>query len=165
MLNTQLFFIHSFKNAMATCCLLVMGLFVTPILAQTTDVEIKQAYVRTPIPGNTVTSGYFTLINHSEKPLILVGASSDISPKIEIHEHTMTDGMMQMRQLAQVIVEAYGKVEFKPYGLHLMIFDVQPELKSNTTANIALQFKHHPTITVAFNIQAISQTMQHAGHQ
>ena len=65
-------------------------------------VEVKQAYIRATIPGTSISSSYMEIENKFAKPVTLLKVTSEISPRIEIHQHTMVDGMMRMRQIDSI---------------------------------------------------------------
>jgi len=124
-------------------------------------VSVKDGYIRETIPGTVISSAYMTIINHSNKPIELIGASSEFSPRVEIHEHSMADGMMRMRQLNSIIIDANSSVKLQPYGLHLMLFDIEKPLKHNESAKIILQFTSQPELSITLPIQSIKQKSHH----
>jgi len=85
------------------------------------DIAVADALVRTPNPARDVTAGYMTLANRGGADR-LVGASSPAADRIELHTHSMDDGVMRMRQVEAVDLPAGETVRFEPGGLHLMIF-------------------------------------------
>ncbi len=100
-------------------------------------VEISQARVRPPLPGQNIAAGYFTLT--SEKGDRLLAVTSPASPRVEIHQHTENDaGVLRMRKInGGVVIPAGGQVEFKPGHYHAMIFDVNI---SDQSEDLALTF-------------------------
>ena len=109
-------------------------------LEQKLLISVEQAYIRSSIPGTTITSSYMRIENKGEKAVTLLGASSKISPRIEIHQHTMSDGMMRMRQLDSIDINARQHIVLQPSGLHLMFFDVKPPLQAQQKIELTLNF-------------------------
>ena len=55
---------------------------------------------------------FFTIDNKGEADRI-VAASSPLTDRVELHTHTMSDGVMKMRQIEAIDVAAGGKTELK----------------------------------------------------
>jgi len=101
------------------------------------SVVISQARLRPPLPGQTIAAGYFTLQSESADKLLAV--SSDVSERIELHNHINDGGVMRMRRLeGGVAIPAGGQIEFKPGGYHIMLFDAK---MTDQTEDVALTFK------------------------
>ena len=124
-------------------------------------VTVTEGFIRETIPGTNISSAYMTISNHSDKAVILVAASGDFSPRIEIHEHSMADGMMRMRQLESITIDANSSVKLQPYGLHLMLFDLKKPLKHNEFVDIVLHFSSQPELSIKLPIHSIKQKNHH----
>ena len=97
------------------------------------EIIVESAYIRATIPGTDITSAYMSIKNNSDGQVILIGASSSVSDRIEIHQHTMADGMMKMRQVTQLTIKEKQQVVFQPMGYHFMIFNVKTVLQPKLT--------------------------------
>ena len=85
--------------------------------------KFDNAWVRAPVAGSTVTAAYCDVTNPGGMPVDIIGFDSDHPGlRVEIHESTEHDGMMQMRRLARVTIPAGATVSFSPGGKHLMLF-------------------------------------------
>jgi len=109
-------------------------------------VLVEQAYVRATIPGTSHSSSYMEIENKGEKVITLLSASSDISPRVEIHQHTMVDGMMRMRKLNSIDIKSKERVKLQPSGLHLMLFDVKKPLKAQQHIELTLNFSDNESV-------------------
>jgi copper(I)-binding protein len=109
---------------------------------------IEQAYIRATIPGASNTSAYLEIENKSDKNITLLSASSNISPRVEIHQHTMVDGMMRMRKLNSIDITARERVKLQPSGLHLMVFDVKTPLKAQQHVELTLNFSNNESVSL-----------------
>lgn len=103
-------------------------------------ISVEKAYARATIPGTSISSAYMIIVNNTGKTVTLLGASSKISPRIEIHAHSMENGMMRMRKLDSIIIRANERIILQPSGLHLMLFDVKKPLQSQQDVNLTLHF-------------------------
>lgn len=94
--------------------------------------EITEAYVRAPVPGQTVGAGFLSLRNNSAQDITLVAVRSPAANNAEIHEHRHDNGTMRMRQLKTLNIKAGDSANFKPGGLHIMLFGMQETLPEST---------------------------------
>ncbi|WP_114327539.1 copper chaperone PCu(A)C [Candidatus Colwellia aromaticivorans] len=117
-------------------------------LGQKLLISVEQAYIRSSIPGTTITSSYMIIENKGEKTVTLLGANSKISSRIEIHQHSMSDGMMRMRQLDSIDIKAKQRIVLQPSGLHLMLFNVKKPLQAQQKVELTLNFSNSPPVTI-----------------
>lgn len=109
--------------------------------AENTPIHVENPRVNPIFAGMPVTAVYADLYNHSDKDLTLVAVSGDISPRIEIHEHTMDNGLMKMQEVANGVVLPAGKTTaFAPGGYHIMIMEMNRDIKEGDTVKLTLQF-------------------------
>lgn len=107
---------------------LLLALLISCLLSGCADgerLEIDNARVRSLIPGQDKTVAYLDVHNGTHAPVSLVGATSDQVRAIEFHTTRMDDGVMRMRRLSEVTIEAGATVQFQPGGRHLMLFGVR----------------------------------------
>lgn len=120
--------------------------------ASPTDLEFENARVRALIPGQDKTVAYVDVHNHTEAPMVLVGAESTNVRAIEIHTTSLQDGVMRMRRLTDVTIPAGETIHFQPGARHMMLFGVKslgPEL------DIQLRFADGSSRTTTFRQIAI----------
>jgi len=84
-------------------------------------IDVSSAFIRPPLPGRDVAAAYFDLSNTGNSDR-LISAASSISDAVEIHTHTMEDGVMKMRRVDGVDLPAGETVSFEPGSYHLMMF-------------------------------------------
>ena len=108
----------------------------------TSAITVTDGYIKASIPGSEVTAAYMTLTNISDKPITLQKISSTISDRIEIHQHSMANGMMRMRQLEEILITANTSVVLQPSGMHLMIFSLEQPLIEKETVKLTLHFSN-----------------------
>ena len=107
----------------------------------TRAIHVKHARVNPIFTGMPVTAAYFTLRNKSDNDLTLIAVSGSISERIEIHEHIMDNGLMKMQEVADGIVLPAGeKTRFKPGGYHIMIMDLNQDIKEGDIIELTLEF-------------------------
>ncbi len=122
---------------------------------------VENGYARESIPGTNISSAYMTLSNLTTKKIRLVSIESAVSERIEIHDHTVVDGLMRMRQRDYVDILANDTVHFQPSGLHLMIFDLKQPLKAKENIRITLHFDDQSSIDVNYTVKGLKQKKHH----
>jgi hypothetical protein len=103
---------------------------------------IEGAWTRATAHGAKVAAGYLTIRNTGTEADTLEAVETPVAARGEIHEMTMTDGVMRMRRLSDGIeIPAGGSVALKPGGMHLMFIDLkQPSVEGGKIA-VKLTFK------------------------
>src|SRR5262245_36826193 len=73
------------------------------------DLVISQAWSRATPGGAKIGGGYLTIENKGGAPDRLIGGSSDVASKVEVHEMAMNNGVMTMRPLEKGLTIEPGK--------------------------------------------------------
>lgn len=128
------------------------------------NVDVVKPYVRATIPGTTVSSAYMELHNQSEKAVKLIAVKSTVSERVEIHEHSMADGMMKMRQVESLPVGANSQAVLQPSGYHIMIFNLKEPLKVGDDIELTLIFDNDTKEVVKVPVQSIKRKKKNAHH-
>jgi copper(I)-binding protein len=111
-------------------------------------INITDGYIKESIPGSDITAAYMTLNNTGNKVITLQKITSLISDRIEIHEHSMANGMMRMRQVEDITIKAHNSVVLQPSGLHLMIFDLKKRVTEKDVVPLTLYFSNGTKINI-----------------
>ena len=130
--------------------------------------DIRNGRSRVTPNGAPVAGGYVTIRNFSDKPDRLVGASLPLAMRAEIHEMSMTDGIMRMRALDKGLeIPAGGTVELKQGSYHLMFIKPSRAFVEGEWIDGTLTFERAGTLSVRFKVEAVGGTNQQsgAGHQ
>lgn len=107
-----------------------------PLTACADGVNVANAWVRPPAPGQTVASAYVELT--SARDAALVGAGSAVAARVEMHSMTMDGGVMRMRALPRIELPAGQTVKLAPGGMHLMLIDLKQPLRPGATVPLVL---------------------------
>ena len=118
--------------------------------------KISAAWVRATPKAAPVGGGYLTITNNGTAPDRLVGGSSDVSSRFEIHVMGIDNGIMKMRPAAAGLEIKPGQtIEFKPGGYHLMFVGLNKPLEQGQHIKATLQFEKAGNVTVDFVIEGI----------
>ncbi len=117
------------------------------------SLEILSSWARTGIQGGN-SAIYFTVQNNSGANDFLVSAACDAAKAVELHISKMDDsGTMMMQPVKEVELPAGQSVEFKPGGLHVMLIELQNELKEGDEISVTLNFKNSTPVTLKVPIK------------
>lgn len=148
-----------FKPACAVALLTLFASFST-----FADVTVQSPYVRAMPPGQKVTGAFMVLNNTDSEARAVVGAQSAAAEVVELHTHESKDGMMQMRQVSQIDIEASGSVTLKPGGLHVMLIDVKKRLNEGDEVEITLLLDNGEKLTVTAPVKTVTGGMKMKDH-
>jgi hypothetical protein len=85
------------------------------------SLEITQAWLRQPPPGQTGAAIYMELHNPGVAPLAVVGARVESATSAAIHGHSHAEGMMRMYPVPRLEIAPRASVSLEPGGYHLMV--------------------------------------------
>ncbi|MFT6102321.1 MAG: copper(I)-binding protein [Candidatus Endobugula sp.] len=112
-------------------------------------IHITNVRVNPIFAGMPVTAAYFTIHNKGDKSIRLVTIKGAISKRIEIHEHTMSKGLMKMQEVeGGVELPAGETIAFQPGGYHIMIMDLNQDIKEADVIDLTLKFDDHSIQTI-----------------
>ncbi len=121
--------------------MLLAALFLAqPVWAQA-PIEVSDAYAHPPIGAGKVVVAFMTLKNASEVDYQLIGATSDVFDRIELHTHVQDGDIMKMRKLEVIELPAGQTVQLQSGGLHLMLFGAQGEMADGDMLPLSLSLQ------------------------
>jgi len=134
----------------------IVALIMLPIgaTAQQGDLVVSDEWARPILIAGRPGGAYFTIKNNSSADDKLVGVMSSVSARVEMHEHTMKDGVMKMSQVMSIDVPAGGEVELKPGGYHIMLFETKSKYGPGDKIDLTLKFESGATIEKELAVMA-----------
>jgi len=109
------------------------------------ELVISGEWIRSTAPGTPTTAAYFLLKNDSNKDITLLNAKSDIAERVEIHEHTMQNGVMKMQKTNGVLIPKQSNLVFEPGGYHVMFIGLKDSVDTGEKVDITLEFDNGTT--------------------
>lgn len=120
------------------------------------DLVISQAWTRATPGGAKVGGGYLSIQNKGTAADRLVGGSTEVAGKVEVHEMATTNGVMTMRALDKGLAIEPGKtVKLAPGGYHLMLMELKSPLKQGEKVPVTLEFEKAGKVTVSLDVQGV----------
>lgn len=128
------------------------------------SLDISTAWARATPKGATIGGGYLKITNAGATADRLVGGSTVISGKFEVHEMSMSGGVMKMRPVSGGLEIKPGEtVELKPGGVHIMFVGLKQQLQQGQHFKAALQFEKAGKVDVDFSVASIGATSSGGG--
>jgi len=103
------------------------------------SVKIEDAWVRGTVAQQKATGAFMRLT--AQRDTRLVAASSPVAGVVEIHEMSMEQGVMKMRQVAGLDLPAGRTVELRPGGYHVMLMDLKAPVAADQQVPLTLVFE------------------------
>jgi len=123
--------------------------------AQDDDIVVSGEWARPILIAGRPGGAYFHIKNNGAEADKLVSATSSISPRVEVHQHTMTDGVMKMSQVEGGLeIPAGGDVELKPGSYHIMMFDTDNKYGPGDKIDLKLEFEKAGTVEKTLEVRA-----------
>ena len=123
---------------------------------QAGSLQITGTWARATPKGAQVGGGYFKITNNGSAPDRLLGGSSPVAGKFELHEMSMGGGVAKMRELTSGLEIKPGEtVELKPGGSHVMFVGLKRPLERGKPFTATLQFEKAGEVDVEFKVEPI----------
>ena len=123
------------------------------------ELTIQAPYVRLVPPGSKTTGAFMVIANTGTKDLRLVGAESPTAQTVQLHNHISENGVMKMRQVADIDIRAHTRTELKPGSYHIMLIDLGKELVEGDRVPITLKFSDGQQKVVEAPVRKMQTTM------
>ncbi|MCL2657212.1 MAG: copper chaperone PCu(A)C [Betaproteobacteria bacterium] len=119
--------------------LIASALFALSTIAVAADLKVDAPWTRSTLPTQKAAGAFMTLT--SAQDAVLVGASSPLAEKAEIHEMKTEGGVMKMSPVANLPLPAGKAVELKSGGNHIMLWGLKQQLKAGEKLPLELQIE------------------------
>ena len=118
--------------------------------------KISAPWARATPKSAPVGGGYLTITNMGSEPDRLIGGSTAICKRVEVHEMKMDNGIMKMRELTNGLEIKPGQtVALDPEGYHLMFVGLKQQLKKGQHFKAMLQFAKAGKVEIDFTTEGI----------
>ena len=104
--------------------------------AASAEVTVKDAWVRGVVSGQKVTGAFMTVTSTEDAKI--VGASSQIAKRAEIHTSMVMGGVNHMRKVDAIPLPAGKPVELKSGSYHVMLMEISQPMRPGDTVSLAL---------------------------
>ena len=127
--------------------------------ADVIDVTVEDAWTRATVPAQRATGAFMQLKASSEARL--VGAESDVAEVTEIHQMSMEDEVMRMREIEALELPAGEWVKLEPGGHHIMLLDLHGQIKEDDEVNLVLTLENANGEEQTLDVVAPARSLTH----
>jgi copper(I)-binding protein len=119
-------------------------------------IKVDAPWLRATPQGAQVAGGYMKITNTGNEPDRLIGGTLEKAGRFEVHEMTLVDNVMRMRELAQGLEINPGQsLELKPGGYHIMGMALQGGYTQGQSIKGTLVFEKAGTVQVEYVVAPI----------
>jgi hypothetical protein len=142
----------------------------TPVAAhefRVGDLLIDHPWTRAVGDRAPTAAGYMVIRNTAATPDRLIAAETPRASRVEMHEMSVTDGIMRMRPITDGIALPPGaEVRLAPGGQHLMLIGPQGGFAQGARVPVTLIFERAGRVDVELAVEAAGArgVGQHQGH-
>lgn len=122
-------------------------------LQQAGAIAIENPWIAATNPGATVAAGYVTLRNTGGESDRLVSARSTSAARVELHQMSMSNGIMRMQPVEAIVIPAAGAATLEPGGLHIMFLDIHAQYQAGARVPVTLYFERAGDVEVQFDVR------------
>jgi copper(I)-binding protein len=117
------------------------------------SLRIDHPWARATPPVAQTGAAYLTLHNDGDEVDRLLSVEAPVSESVELHAHTMENGVMRMRQVPSVELPAGARVSLEPGGLHLMLIGLEAPLNDGNSFPATLTFERAGSVVVQIKVE------------
>lgn len=123
------------------------------------SLSIQHPWSRETAAGQAVGGGFLTITNQGAAEDRLISGSSPVAAEVQLHNMTVDNGVMRMRQVeGGIAVPAKGSLQLKPGSYHIMFMGLKRQLRQGERFPVTLRFQRAGTVTVQFAVQPVTST-------
>jgi len=121
--------------------------------AEKTNIMIMDSWVRAAPPSAKVQAAFFTVMNHSNKPIVITDVKAQGFGRSELHLSGKKDGMMTMQKQQQVTIPANAVFQFKPGSYHVMLLEPNKIAAPGELVNVSFTLLNGETISTKMPVK------------
>jgi hypothetical protein len=110
----------------------LLALFLMSCTEGQAPLTASNVIVTQPVPGMTMSAGYFELTNNSGQAISITHVTSPEFASVEMHQTVIEDDVARMTALGTLTLQAGETVSFEPGGKHLMLMRPSDDIDSVT---------------------------------
>ncbi|MEI6492406.1 MAG: copper chaperone PCu(A)C [Verrucomicrobiota bacterium] len=114
-------------------------LLLSPGLSLAEDLKIEDPWIRAVPPSSKATAAFMTLVNKTDKPVLVTSGTCPIAGEIRPMVTTkQADGVMGMAFVESFSVPAHGSRVLEPGGDHIMLMKLKEVPKAGAIVPLVL---------------------------
>jgi copper(I)-binding protein len=127
--------------------------------AQTT---VEDAWVRATVAQQASTGAFMHITSTTDSKLI--GVQSPVAGIVQIHQSSMVNDVMSMKQVAEVALPAGKTVQIEPEGYHIMLINLVGQVKEGDQVPLTLTVENADGKKETIQVNATARAMNASEH-
>jgi copper(I)-binding protein len=123
---------------------------------------VTDAWVRATVPGQPSTGAFMTVTADTDSKLL--GAQSPAAKTVQIHQSSMANDVMSMKEVASVELPAGKPVSMDSNSYHVMLIDLQKQVKEGDQVPISLTVEDAAGAKQTIEVQATARALTAPDH-
>lgn len=116
-------------------------------------ITVTDAIVRLPMAEGRPGVAFFTISQGSGAPRKVAAVYVEGVGRAEMHESKMEGGAMSMAPVREIPLESGKSVEFKPGGLHIMLYDFGTGLTAGGTTELTVTLDNGDKVSATARVE------------
>lgn len=129
-------------------------------VAQPAAVVGHDAWMREPMPNRGETAIFVVLENTGTEPRSIVGVSTTVAEKSELHNVVMDGSMMKMTPVKAIELKAKSKTELRPGSYHIMLFGLKERPAAGATVPVTLTLDNGQSVALTATVRKVEGMMR-----
>lgn len=126
-----------------------------PDRADDRDIALENVWVRMmPDSLATRTAVYGDITNATDVADGLVGVDTEVAESVELHETTIEEDVMRMREVESFSVAPGATVALQPGGQHVMLIGMKQHLVEGDSLDLQFRFASGKTLSVVAPVRS-----------
>ncbi len=128
------------------------------------NVTVTDCHVRAMPDTVPNTAAYFTLENHADTAVRLIGVATTVAKEAQLHTLIEEQGMVKMRHVEGFDIPSHGRLTLSPAGQHVMLLGLKSPLVVEQKIELQLQFSDGQNMTINLPVAKQAENTAEAEH-
>lgn len=120
------------------------------------EVTVQGPWVRATVAQQKVTGAFMAITSTVDAHV--VGITSPVADRVEIHEMKMNNEIMTMRAIPSLPLDAGKTVQLAPGGFHIMLFGLHQQVKAGDSVPLTLMIEDSQKRRTPVNVKAVAKS-------
>jgi copper(I)-binding protein len=122
-------------------------------------IQVGNPWARATPKGADIAGAYMIVTNKGTEADRLIGGSTSVAGRFEMHRMLMEQGVMKMRPVEGGLeIKAGQTVEFKPGSFHIMLMGLKQPLEKDQRVKATLEFEKAGKVDIEYAVEAMGAT-------
>lgn len=152
------------RTLFAVLCLTAGLLAALPVVAHgftAGDLTVRHPWARATAPGAKVGAVYFEMRNAGKTPDRVIGASSPVAQRVEMHVQLRDGDVLRMREVSAFEIPARQRLTLSLGGSHLMLVGLAKPLAAGERFPLTLRLEKAGELKLEVEVQVADSRKPH----